>query len=178
MVKLFSEWDSEQKGKLSPTELQHMMKFVFPPSVNDMFLTNLQHQQYLTEDLRNLTQRYRVEDEIDFDAFVAITKQLESSLREHHLRAAFAFFDANADGFIDKEELYNGLATLEFPHNSAKDGHLKHSKLVLLTDRLLELGDPVQHERVAYANFGKVHDEIRAIQIKKQTKVDSMDHTV
>jgi solute carrier family 25 protein 34/35 len=177
LIKLFNEWDSEQRGKLSTAELSHMMKFVFPPSVNDMFLTNLQHQQYLAEDLMHLTQKYRLEDEIDFETFDALTKQLELSLRDHHLKAAFKFFDRNGDGMIDKAELNSGLAALEFPHPSDKDGHLKASKISLLTERLLELGDPKDHVAITYAQFGQVHDEIQAIQIKKQSKVDAAEHT-
>jgi len=178
LIDIFNEWDSGQRGTLSTDELQHMMKFVFPPSLNDMFLTNLQQQQFLAEDLRYLTQRYRVEDAIDFEAFEVITRQLEVSMRDHQLRAAFAFFDTKGDGVIDREELYAGLAALEFPHQSDKDGHLKASKLSLLTDHLLALGDTSHHSTITYSSFGIVYDDIRAIQMRKKSKLDARDHTV
>lgn len=178
LKKLFHEWDSGQTGVLSMTELSHMMNYVFPPTLDDMFLTNLQHQQYLTEDLRNLTQRHRVEEGIDFETFWNITKQLEQTLHEHHMRAAFAFFDAKGDGVIDREELSCGLAALEFPHVLHKDGHLKAAKLETLTDRLMQLGDPKNKEQITFANFSRVQDEIRHIHNKKQHKVENLDHTL
>lgn len=178
MVQLFEQWGSNSRGTLSTTELNHMIKFVFPPSVNDMFMTNLQHQQYLEQDLAYLTQKYRLEDEIDFKAFETLAKQLETSMREHQLKEAFAFFDTKGDGFIDRDELYFGLSVLEFPHRDASSGHLKEDKVRRLTDHLMALGDPSNLTLISFSSFGAVHDEIRAYQIKKQIKVDNMDHTV
>ena len=180
LEELFQSWGSNDEGTLNASELQYMMKFVFPPSTNDMFMTHLQHQQFLTEELSHMTRKMKVEDNVDFPTFEAIATLLEVSIREHQLKEAFSFFDTKADGLIDREELYNGLAALEFPHrlNSTNSGHLKQSKLEKMTERLMTLGDPANRTFIDFSSFAAVHDEIRAYQIKKQSKVDNMDHTL
>lgn len=177
---LFESWGSNDAGTLNPSELQHMMKFVFPPSTNDMFLTNLQHQQFLAEEMARVTRKMKIDEEIDFPTFEAMATLLEVSLRERQLKESFSFFDTKGDGLIDRDELHHGLAALEFPHrlNSKTAGHLKESKLEKMTERLMLLGDPANQAHIDFSSFAAVHDEIRAYQIKKQSKVDSMDHTL
>lgn len=180
LEELFESWGSNDKGTLNPSEVQHMMKFVFPPSTNDIFMTNLQHQQYLAEEVGRVTRQMKIDEEIDFRSFQSMAALLEVSLRERQLKEAFCFFDTKGDGLIDREELYHGLAALEFPHhqNSPKSGHLKQSKLEKMTERLMLLGDPANQAVINFTSFASVHDEIRAYQIKKQSKVDGMDHTL
>lgn len=60
---------------------------------------------------------------LDYGEFVAVSLHLQRMANDEHLRRAFSYFDKDANGFIEPEELHQALAEDGAPDSmdAAKD---------------------------------------------------------